>query len=326
MVNIHAQNRDYLFMIEHAVKAPSGHNTQPWLFIVNEDYIQILPDYDKSLPIVDPNNRELFISLGCAAENLCIAASQRGYHTDLSISEEGIITIHLNKDENVQPDTLFDQITIRQTNRSIYNERVISTDLIGLLKSVFKTSSVNAYFYKNGTTEFNSITDYVLAGNETQMLNKEFTDELKSWIRYNKKHRDKTNDGLSYAVFGAPNLPRFIIAPIISSHLKYKKQNKVDRKKIASSSHFILLTTPDSTPCEWIKLGIVLERCLLKATESGIAHAYMNQPIEVEELSEGITQTLNIPNEFPAILLRIGYGEIRPYSKRKDIHEVILSE
>lgn len=23
---------DYLFMIEQATKAPSGHNTQPWLF------------------------------------------------------------------------------------------------------------------------------------------------------------------------------------------------------------------------------------------------------------------------------------------------------
>ena len=27
MSNIFAQNTDYLFMIEHAVKAPSGHNT-----------------------------------------------------------------------------------------------------------------------------------------------------------------------------------------------------------------------------------------------------------------------------------------------------------
>ena len=32
MDNIMAQNSDYLFMIENACKAPSGHNTQPWLF------------------------------------------------------------------------------------------------------------------------------------------------------------------------------------------------------------------------------------------------------------------------------------------------------
>ena len=58
-------------MMEQAVKAPSGHNTQPWLFRVQKDRIQILPDMSKSLPAVDPDNRELFISLGCATENLC---------------------------------------------------------------------------------------------------------------------------------------------------------------------------------------------------------------------------------------------------------------
>ena len=31
-INIHVQNPDFLFMVEYAIKAPSGHNTQPWLF------------------------------------------------------------------------------------------------------------------------------------------------------------------------------------------------------------------------------------------------------------------------------------------------------
>ena len=70
---------DFIYMMEQAVKAPSGHNTQPWLFRVQKDRIQILPDMSKSLPAVDPDNRELFISLGYATENLCIAAEAKGY-------------------------------------------------------------------------------------------------------------------------------------------------------------------------------------------------------------------------------------------------------
>ena len=35
------QNSDYLFMIENACKAPSGHNTQPWLFKIREAEIDI---------------------------------------------------------------------------------------------------------------------------------------------------------------------------------------------------------------------------------------------------------------------------------------------
>ncbi|ERT58971.1 hypothetical protein HMPREF1254_0157 [Prevotella sp. BV3P1] len=98
MSNIFAQNTDYLFMIEHAVKAPSGHNTQPWLFKICKSVIDIYPDFTKSLPAVDPNNRELFVSLGCAAENLCIAASHKGYKTNVTITENGVIKIRLSQE------------------------------------------------------------------------------------------------------------------------------------------------------------------------------------------------------------------------------------
>lgn len=324
MANVNAQSPDHLFMIEQAVKAPSGHNTQPWLFKINGSDIEIHPNFGRSLPVVDPADRELFISLGCAAENLCIAASQKGYDTDLSISEEGVITVGLTKDEAVEPDILFDQIAVRQTNRGIYSGLAIPADTIRLLDDVFNSSVTNAHFYSNGTPEFNSIAELVIKGNIVQMRDKAFTDELRSWMRFNKKHQDQAGDGLSYAVFGAPNLPRFIVEPIMSKALNEKYQNKGDRKKIASSSHFVLLTTASDSPEEWIRLGVAMERFLLRSTELGIAHAYSNPPNEVPELCEKMAGTLGIREEHPAILLRIGYGEKRPYSKRMNIQEVIM--
>lgn len=88
---------DFIYMMEQAVKAPSGHNTQPWLFRVQKDRIQILPDMSKSLPAVDPDNRELFISLGCATENLCIAAEAKGYTPLPFFSGSGEITVLLSE-------------------------------------------------------------------------------------------------------------------------------------------------------------------------------------------------------------------------------------
>ena len=52
-INIHVQNPDFLFMVEYAIKAPSGHNTQPWLFRINENNIEIHPNFDRALPVVD---------------------------------------------------------------------------------------------------------------------------------------------------------------------------------------------------------------------------------------------------------------------------------
>ena len=50
-----------------------------------------------------------------------------------------------------------------------------------------------------------------------------FKTELTDWMRYNKKHQNNTRDGLSYATFGAPNVPS-ILGKIY--HVKgYQREN-----------------------------------------------------------------------------------------------------
>lgn len=112
---------DFIYMMEQAVKAPSGHNTQPWLFRVQKDRIQILPDMSKSLPAVDPDNRELFISLGCATENLCIAAEAKDM-LRYRFFRIGEITVLLSEASMIKETSgLIEEISVRQTNRGIYS-------------------------------------------------------------------------------------------------------------------------------------------------------------------------------------------------------------
>jgi len=78
----------YEELIQNAIKAPSGHNTQPWKFRVAENAIIIYPDYERTLPVVDSDNHALFISLGCALENLIIAAQHFGFKTNITYYTE----------------------------------------------------------------------------------------------------------------------------------------------------------------------------------------------------------------------------------------------
>ena len=321
---IHEQQTDFEFLVSQAVKAPSGHNTQPWLFKLLSQAIEIHPNFEKSLPVVDADNRELFVSLGCATENLCIAASQKGYETAVSVSKKGIITVSLTQKE-VTSNPLFEQIAFRQTNRSIYDGKISQKD-IATLKELPSEKGIKYCFYENGSAEFDTITKFIFHGNALQMRNEAFKNELKSWMRYNKKHQDQTQDGLSYAVFGAPNLPRFIAKPIMSLVINEKSQNKADRKKIASSSHLVLFTSEGNTLKEWIDMGRVLQRFLLKTTELGISHAYLNQPNEQRQLAEEMAIELHLKGEYPIVLLRIGCGKRQAYSLRKDIQDVIISD
>ena len=143
-----AQNPDFLFLIEQAVKAPSGHNTQPWMFRIGETEIDIYPDYSRALPVVDPDNRELFVSLGCAAENLCIAASHKGYRPTVTVAEDSTICIYLDRQADVTPSPLFAQIALRQTNRRVYDGRMIPAADIDRLRAVEVAPSVCVHFYE----------------------------------------------------------------------------------------------------------------------------------------------------------------------------------
>jgi hypothetical protein len=51
-------------LINHAIFAPSGHNTQPWLFRLVGDHMDLIADRTRGLPVVDPYDRELTISCG----------------------------------------------------------------------------------------------------------------------------------------------------------------------------------------------------------------------------------------------------------------------
>jgi hypothetical protein len=66
-----------------------------------------------------------------------------------------------------------------------------------------------------------------------------------------------------------------------------------------------------------------LERVLLETTRLNLANAYLNPPCEIETLANEIQSSLPVNNEYPAILLRIGYAKPMPYSPRKSIEDVI---
>jgi hypothetical protein len=72
------QTPDMRDLIRYATLAASGHNTQPWRFRIGEGRIDILPDFSRRTPVVDPDDHHLFVSLGCAAETLALAAGASG--------------------------------------------------------------------------------------------------------------------------------------------------------------------------------------------------------------------------------------------------------
>lgn len=319
-------NNDFRAMIEAATKAPSGHNTQPWLFRLHKSYIEILPNLRDSLPVVDKNHRELFISLGAATENLRIMASHLGYSSLIKIDEDNQrIIINLNKQSGIHKDDLALQIAERQTNRKVYEDKLIPSDILQILNNIKPYQNTKFYTISKNDSLFTSLRSLIIRGNDTQMNDDAFKEELLKYIRFNNKEVERNPTGLTFKVMGAPAMPAIISKPIVKSYLKPDKQNKSDLEKIDSSSNLVLFTSKENSITDWINLGRSLELYILKVTELNLAYAFMNQPCEVQSLADEMQKSITlIEGEYPTLILRIGYATKAPYSPRKNIEDVIL--
>lgn len=122
---------------------------------------------------------------------------------------------------------LIEEISVRQTNRGIYSGEMIPSDQLSYLRNTPLEENISLHLWSKGEWEFDTLSSYIFAGNNRQMNDRLFKRELKSWMRFNKNHVRATSDGLSYAVFGAPNLPRLISETIMGSVLKAGIQNRV---------------------------------------------------------------------------------------------------
>jgi hypothetical protein len=76
-------------LVADATMAASSHNTQPWRFEIGENLIRIVPDFTRRCPMVDPDDHHLYVSLGCAAENMVLAAASKGWDTAVEVRSSG---------------------------------------------------------------------------------------------------------------------------------------------------------------------------------------------------------------------------------------------
>ena len=197
-------------ILRFATLAANGHNTQPWQFRVQDTTIEIHPDTSRRLSVVDPHDREHWISLGCALENLVIAAGASGYASEVIYPDEKrkFIIVELKSDAIIN-NVLFDAIPVRQSTRSEYSGEVVPPDLLTQVHATVTESGVELLFIE-GKNEIETALEYVNEGNLKQYADEAFLEELIQWLRFNKKEAVSSMDGLYSKCSGNPTVPRWL--------------------------------------------------------------------------------------------------------------------
>jgi len=107
-----------------AILSASPYDTQPWLFRIGRNRIEVLADSDRNLGSLDGLRREFYMGLGCAVENACVAAPLQGMSPSVRLLPEpknGNVAalIELQPTQSNQHPH-YDAIALRHTHRGAY--------------------------------------------------------------------------------------------------------------------------------------------------------------------------------------------------------------
>ena len=310
-------------LVRMATLAANGHNTQPWKFRIDKNRVNILPDFTRRTEIVDPDDHHLFVSLGCAAENMAIAAIAHGRPAEVNIKPDPEPHIELTLGSGPKNyEALYQAIPLRQSTRSLYDGQKISSADLELLHTAARQEGVELLIF-TGQADREAISEFVVAGNSAQMDDPAFIEELRDWLRFNPDHAVSKGDGLFSACSGNPVMPEWMGSQLFNAFFTKDAENAKYNEQIRSSAGVAVFIGNQADPQHWIKVGRSFERFALQSTALGIRNAHINQPIEVPQIRPEFARWLGMANIRPDLVVRFGRAPALPMSLRRPVDAVI---
>ncbi|NWF81531.1 MAG: twin-arginine translocation signal domain-containing protein [Chloroflexi bacterium] len=308
-------------LVRAATLAANGHNTQPWRFALTNDTITIRPDAARRLAVVDPHDRELWISLGCALENLLVAARALGYAPEVTYPESvDAIAVRLAPG-SAQAGPLPAAIPLRQNTRSLYDGRPIPMADLDQVQTLPLEPGVVLQVLTSAA-ERETVLEYVTRGNLQQYADKAFVAELIAWLRFNKREALATLDGLYTRCAGKPEVPRWLGQRFVAG-TQPQQQADADAAKLRSAPAVAVIASTTDDRVAWVRTGQVYERLALTTTALNIRSALLNQPVEVAVLRAQFQQALGLRETLPQLVIRMGYAGAMPRSPRRPVAQVL---
>jgi hypothetical protein len=314
---------DPVDLVRYAVLAASSHNTQPWKFRLERNEISILPDFSRRCPAVDPDDHHLYASLGCAVENLLLAAQAAGLHGEVAYEpSNSVISVSLKKGPAARS-ALFEAIPRRQCTRAEYDGTPVSVADLGKLEEAGHGDGVSLLIL-SGSDKREQVAEYVAAGNTAQYANSEWVKELRAWIRFSSREAIQAGDGLYGPVMGSPDVPRWMGELYMRFGFSSVSQNRKDTANIRSSPVIAVIVSEVDDKPHWIEAGRCYQRLALQATALELRTAFINQPVEVPDLRSQFANFLDIGNRRPDLVVRVGRGPEMPRTLRRPVDHVVV--
>ena len=167
-------------IFEYGALAPSSHNAQMWYISKEKEGLyKVGIDPQWRLQVVDPHDREAYISIGAFIQNCVLAAPLHGFSIDITIKDT---VVYLNFLDYIREKREYEcnlmEIKNRHTCRMSFQNKQISSDV---LKNI-SLSFGNLEYIDCRSVVGRELIDMIVRSNIVQLSSKNSMEELTDFI------------------------------------------------------------------------------------------------------------------------------------------------
>ena len=312
--------RDLIGIVEKAVCAPSSHNTQPWLFRLGDQRIELWADRSRALAINDPTDRELTISCGAALFTAQVAAARAGLDSHAVLcpdprSPDLLARLHVRWGMgSARLGGLDAAIGRRHTTRGPFAHTAPPLTLIADMTTAVVSEGARLFIVDG--EERADIASLVAQGDRIQFGNPAWRRELANWL-----HSPRLGDGLL-----TPG-PVAALSRLTVRHLNLGSHVAASDETLARDAPVLaVLATSSDLVADWLCAGRALQRALLIAAAQDVQAGFLNQPCQVDGLRPQLAE-LATPSHHPQLLIRFGVplSTVR-HTRRRPVADVLVDQ
>jgi hypothetical protein len=307
-------------IVAAGILASNPHNSQPWIFRISDARIDLFADPERQIGVIDPFLREMYIGLGCALENMVLAAQAEGFTAILelmpALSDQAHVA-HIRLDlASSLPSDLYFAIPDRHTDRGVYDTaRPLAAKTFEGIEALMPEADLRLFWYRDeaARAQFSKV-----AGEATEAL---IADEQQSkdshrWWRQDWDQLQETADGITLDTQAlGPITPIAKIVPDLS-----RQQNdaafikNVREVMLPTAAAFGILAVKDrSNSVQRLDCGRAWERIHLWGTTQGIAMQPLNQMCERVDREVQLGSEPLIGNAVRALLNDDAWQAVMPF-------------
>ena len=319
-----ARSEKLEYLVSYAVLAPSTHNTQPWLFRIRDDALEILADRSRALPIADPQGRELTISCGAAVQFAHLAARNFNFEGSVELLPDDAqpdllarLRLGIANSPSPQEKRRFDAIGRRHTNRTAMRMAPKSQQKMDSLGSLAERHGV-AFKATRDAALRRRIANLVADAETSLMDGPEFRRELAHWI---KSPKSPGKDGMSLTSFGMSGRLTNAAAAALATVNVGAPTARTHRDLVLHAPTLGILATRADCPKSWLRAGMALADIALEIAAFDLSSSFFSQPLMIPRMRARLADIMGI-DAFPQMLFRYGRAAAVPAAARKSAPEV----